>query len=443
MKRKFILSVSLLLSMIFVFSGCSLIDFFSADALLRAPGLTGENSALQSAVEAAVGKDISLYFPIAGDYRASYILFDANNDKKDEAVVFYSFNSNKSVVHMMLLSKNGDKWFTVADIIGSGTEVYKVDFCNIDTTQGLEIAVMWSLDDSKREKTLSLYKISSLEKDADNALLSVATIQLLDYICLDIDSDSINELLYFYSNSTDDQLSVSARLLDYIPLDSSFVPLSDVSLSLPITSVFDINYSKDNNDYLIFLDCNSPDGSFFTELIMFDYENSALSKPMVRDKYISSLSIRNNNISCRDFDNDGIIDIPCMLNYEASYVVGYSEESPLRLTFVNWFSYSSDEFYEIGKYFLNDFDGFSMKINDFYEYYYFVYDYENSVTQVRLKNYNEENNIVFSIISKTDSYDFNSLLQDENTKEHKIIISAKGESLSFTQSYIESLIEEY
>ena len=421
----------------------AIIDFFSADALLRAPGLTGENAALQSAVESAVGKDISLFTPLSGEYRASYILFDADGDNKDEAVVFYSLNSNVSVVHMMLLSNNEDnKWVPVADIIGSGTEVYKVDFCNADTSQALEIAVMWSHDDSKREKTLSLYRINSLGANSENPLTSVVTVQLIDYLCFDIDSDAINELLYFYFTRTDEQYSVSARLLDYIPQDSAYVPTSDIALSLPLSSVFSMNYQRENNNYLIYLDCVSPDGNYFTEIITYDYENAALNKAKADDKFISSLTIRNNDIACNDFNDDGIIDIPCQLDYEDSYVMGYSDESPLKLRFVSWCSFSDNDFYEIGKYYINDFDGFFMKIDDFYDKYYFVYDYENSVTQVRLRNYSEENNVVFSIISETVSSDFNMLLQEGIKKEYNIIITAKGESLSFTEAYVNKLIQK-
>ncbi len=439
---KFVPFVVLIIVLAFSFSGCSLIDFFSADALLKAPGLTGENAALQKAVESAVGSDIILYTPIAGEHRASYILFDANNDKNDEAVVFYSFNSNESVVHMMLLS-NKDEWVPVADLTGSGTEVYKVDFCNIDTSQGLEIAVIWSLDDSKREKTLSLYKINSLESGYENALTSVVTVQVLDYMCFDIDSDSINELLYFYFNSTDEQYAVSARLLDYIPQDSSYVPVSDISLSLPISSFFNLTSAKENNDYIIYLDCVSPAGDYFTEIISYDYENSALNKVMVNDEYISSKTIRKNQISCVDFNKDGLIDIPCQLDYEDSYVVGYSETALIKMTFVSWHCYSENDFYEIGKYFLNDFDSFTMKIDELYDDYYFVYDYANSVTQLRLKDYNEENNVVFSVICEDVVSDFNALLQDDERKSSiNIIISAKGESLGFSEAFIESIIDE-
>ena len=178
MKVKNLKAVIVLTILVFTFSGCSLVNLVSAESLLRPPKLTGENAALQTTFENSVGSDVSLYAPIAGDYRTSYIFFDMNFDGNDEAVVFYSLNSNSSVVHMHLLSQYNNEWYSVADIIGSGTEVYKVDFCNIDSSRNSEIAVIWSLDDSKREKTLSFYKVNSYDEAVENAVISIATIQI-------------------------------------------------------------------------------------------------------------------------------------------------------------------------------------------------------------------------------------------------------------------------
>ena len=115
MNNKLVRAVSMVVCLIFLLSGCSLPDFFSAESLIRPPKLTGEHAALQKAFEEAVGKDVGLFTPISGNHRGSYILFDANSDKVDEAVVFYSFNSNSSVVHMHLLSQKNGQWYSLGD----------------------------------------------------------------------------------------------------------------------------------------------------------------------------------------------------------------------------------------------------------------------------------------------------------------------------------------
>ncbi len=432
---------------LFGFSGCSMFDFFAAENLLKAPKLTGEKAELQIAFEQAVGADISLYTPIAGDNRASYILFDANADGNEEAVVFYSYNSNSSVVHMHLLSQKNGEWYSVDDFIGSGTEVYKVDFYNIDGSRNLEIAVIWSLEDSKKEKTLSVYRISSLESNFDYSIVSLATIQIADYIYCDVDSDGANELLYFYFDSSYNNSSVNVRLLDFDSQENNLVPLSEVTLPFVFSSVLQITYDKENDDYRFYIDCISADGSVFSEIIVFSSENAALFIPVFKESYASSETVRASSVLCSDFNGDGYLDIPVNLSYDDSYAVADVDGTSPSLSFVHWYTYLDGEFRSLGKYFVNDYDGYCLKLDSLYEYYYVVYDYVNKVTQIRLKNFDEENNIIFSITCKGKSDDTVSIipdgfLGDSSANEYNVVISAKGESMNFTESFIKNLISD-
>ncbi|MBQ9945814.1 MAG: hypothetical protein IJO68_04745 [Clostridia bacterium] len=438
MKIRASIRILSVIALILSFSSCSLIDFFSADSLIRPPRLTGENAALQTAVVESVGTDINLYTPIAGEHRASYILFDMNNDNNDEAVVFYSHVSNSSVVHMHLLSSMNGKWFSVADVIGSGTEVYEVAFFNVDNFQGTEIAVTWSLDDSKREKTLSLYKVASLDANSDS-LSSVATVQIADYVCFDIDSDAVNELLYFYYQDLSKGDKVSVRLLDYSVQEEKFVPLSEIQFLHEVSSFAAISFEKSNNDYLIYVDCISGSGSYFTKLIVYDYENSALYLPDSDKNDIYELSLRNLDILCSDFNGDGELEIPSQISYEESYTVGAPEGVSYYLTFIEWFQYDNSDLSSVGKYYFNVADGFRMKIDSLYDDYYFVYDYLNGVTQVRLRNFDEENNVVFSVARAEDSDVIYPLIQEKDGFD--IVITAKGEKLRITRDYVLKLIE--
>lgn len=445
MKNRHLFGVLLFVFLlIFVFSGCSLVDFFAADALLRAPKLTGEISALQDAVEEAVGVDIELYTPIAGDYRSSYVLFDYDNNGSDEAVVFYSPKNNPSVIHMNLLSIVDDKWCSVADSIGSGTGVYKVDFFNIDKQAGNEIAVTWVLDESRRQKMLSVYKIFSLNENIDNSLASLATIQLSDYIYLDIDSDAFNELVYFYNNDADNTYLLSACVLDYESEERKFVPKSELNFPESIISFVDINYEKINNNFIFYIDCESSNHNYFTEIMIYDYENSAFSLADYEDISFPDSTVRKFSLNCVDFNADGCLDIPGTLSSDGSYFLdnnddSYKEENVL--SFVSWINYVSGDFVEIGKSFVNTFDGYYFDISDLYEYYYLVYDTTNSMLQIRIKNIDEENNLIFSVAcEKEDTHGH--LLSEFTSDDYEIVISAKGESLNFTKSYILSLITE-
>ena len=429
------------------FSGCSMLDFFAAESLLKPPKLTGEKAELQLAFENTVGSDVSLFTPIAGDYRGAYIMFDADSDGNEEAVVFYSFNSNASVVHMHLLSQQNGKWYSVGDFTGSGTKVYKVDFYNIDNTRNLEIGVIWSLDDSMKEKNLSVYRITSLDRNAENSLVSLATIQIADYVYCDADSDNANELLYFYYDTTGNITSANARMIDYDSQNESLIPISEVRLPFVFSSVNGIVTDKEKDNIRFYVDCTSSDNARLSEIIVYNKQSGALFIPQYRKNYISELSERTADVYCSDFNKDGYLDMPVAINSDESYAISDIDGSEIPLTFVEWFTYLDDDFLSIGKYFLNHYDGYSLKIDALYDRYYIVYDYVNKTTQVRLKDYDSENNIVFSVSCSEPDDDLVSILPEgflgeKNDTEYKIVISAKGETLSFTENYIKSLISD-
>lgn len=446
MYRKLIRIIVGIVCFSFVLSGCSLPDFFSAENLIRPPKLTGEHAALQKAFEDAVGKDIGLFTPISGNHRGAYILFDANSDGIDEAVVFYSLNSNSSVIHMHLLSRDNEQWYSVADIIGSGTEVYKVDFYNIDSSNMLEISVIWSVEDSKREKTLSVYRISSLEQFGENSVTSIATIQIADYVCFDVDSDRNNEILYLFYNDSENIYSLSARLLDFNDTEDIFVPLSDISFNSSIASFDGIFYEVTGSDLRVYLECVSLDGDIFTEMLVYSKDKEALLIPESTGVSLYELSRRKNSVRCMDFNEDRLIDIPTVLASDESYIISERPEYMDVPLLIEWMTYADYSFYSVGKYYINESEAFAIKIDDLYDYYYFVYDSVNRITQVRLKSNADENNIIFSVSKQKEADGYQGILGEgflgeRDFSEYSIVITALGESLNFSEAYVKSLIK--
>ncbi len=442
---RYIKAIVAILLVMLSLSSCSLIEFFSAESLLRPPKLTGENAALQTAFENEVGSDVSLYAPIAGDYRSSYIFFDLNSDGYDEAVVFYSMITNPSVVHMHLLTHRDGQWYSLADITGSGTDVYKIDFCNIDSSHNFEIAVIWSLDDSKKEKTLSFYRVDSIDIYADGNLSSIATIQISDCLFIDIDNDLSGEILYLYYSDASSPYYLSARLIDYNESEKNFVPISEIPFHGDISSILHLEFDKENTDYRFYFECISPDNLIFTELIVYSSDNGALFIPEADGRYISDYTKRPYKYFSTDFNKDGYIDLPFYFESPESYSVSGEDNSPLQLIFTEWNSYFDGEFTSLGKYFVNDIDGFMLKFDELCDNFYIVYDEINKVTQVRLKDSDDENNIVFSVSVSRDSVNEHLLLgdtflTDRNQTDFNITISAKGKSMSFTEAYVKSLI---
>lgn len=445
MKNRFISAVVFMFAVIFLFSGCSLLDFFSADSLLRAPRLTGENTALQQEFEKSVGKDISLFTPISGEYRASYILKDINNDKVDEAVVFYSMNNNLSVVHMHIMENKDGIWYSLADTIGSGTSVYEVDFFNSDDENALEIAVTWMVDDSKKAKTLSVYKLTESGADSQNAITSVATVQIADYIYLDIDNDTVNEILYFYfDKSSVDESYLASRLLDYDIQSKNMLPVSDLSLNIQTTSVVQLLPCKVGNTFNIYVDALSDNGMLFTEVLMYDQEKSVLSVSQLDGSPMSVFTLRDPSLVCCDYNNDGQYDIPREIEYEGSGVADSSDNISGQIKFISWNSYRDGVLYEECKYYINFFDAYVLKIDDFYDSSYIVYDSENKETQVRSR-LSENDDLIFSIrpsVSEKSGLGLIDNTDSTGTSDYVISVTPLGESMNITGAYVLDLISD-
>ena len=78
---------------------------------------SGKNGELQEAFNTLKKNDkIQLKTPLAGDYQTSFVLFDVNGDKNDEAFIFYTDASVDATVRMAFLQFVDDEWQISTDI---------------------------------------------------------------------------------------------------------------------------------------------------------------------------------------------------------------------------------------------------------------------------------------------------------------------------------------
>ena len=151
LKKHILACLALALSLVFLFSGCSL-RFTALPNLLRPPKPIGEYSGLQESFESyvatATGKNFLLKTPITGDYRSSFIMYDMDNDGEEEAFVFYTPNKDQSTVRVHFMDSQNGKWNIHNDFPGIGSDVYSVSFADLDEDGISELIVGWNLFES-------------------------------------------------------------------------------------------------------------------------------------------------------------------------------------------------------------------------------------------------------------------------------------------------------
>ena len=435
---------------LFLLAGCSVVDFFSAEGLLRAPRLTGQNAALQQAFEKAVGSDAVLVSPLTGEYRSAFIMEDCNGDGTEEAVVFYVNRGAENTVRMSLMASIEGQWRSVADIGGNGSEVYQVEFCNIDREKNREIAVTWTVSDSKRDKTLSLYKIDLPGVESGDAFNPLASVQIFDYYVMDIDRDGQNELFYVYFDSTEEKSGVYARLLKYSETDTVLYPVSEVRLDPRISNLLAIGYDFFNGRYEFFVDCAAGENIYYTEIVQYEPEQYSLVAPLkMPENDPVALTRRSSQILSGDVNGDGPIEIPTEKNLEDSFIVNTPDGENLPLRYVCWQRYEDGVFSPMVNYYESDAGQYRIRLDPFLGDLCMIDNYETGETEFRVRGVSASVATPAEAAPIKDAdllFRITVLSSGEGRLSScanglRISVGAMGRERNLTKKYIESLIE--
>ena len=420
--------ILVLFAAVFALSSCSFYSF-TVDSLIRPPKLTGENALIEQAFEKAVNADVLLISPISGDFRTAFVAFDVDADGEDETLVFYAKKDSPDEAHLHLLKYDGENWYSAGDITGNGSEVYSVAFYNFDQQDSNEVAVCWTVSDTRRNKTLSLYRLDDSQDGSGITPLSV--IQLYDYQILDFDSDRQPELMYLMDNSSDPEQPFKVNLIKMDKASRSFrfvceLPLHQ-SVNLPVKIAFDVRSLK----YTMYIDCLNTDGSYMTEIIYYDTENAVFSRIQnAEGADISELTVRNTQIYCADIDNDRLIEVPLQKAWEGASVLYPEAESASQMYVIQYHRRQNQELVPLSNAYFYAPDGaFRIRTDAFMDSYYAVYD--AAQTTVHFYANDEEEQSAFSI-------KYAPLAEKEGAFYVEI---AEPEMTPFSEAYIKSLAE--
>lgn len=341
--------IALLLSALFAFilSGCDTLQP-NVDDLLVTPKLEGDMSPVQQALEEAAGEDITLKYPVSGDYRSAFVLRDLNNDGDEEAIAFYSVTTDSTVsMHINVIALSGEGWQSKGDLSLVGNGVESVSFSDLDGDGGLEIIVGWMVYGTV-EKQVGIYTYDG------KTLVQRAIEPYTNFLCADITGDAVNDLSVVYLNSSEKTATAKIFSLSSIGItEVGQAPLDGgvSSYSAPVLSTLS------NGRPAIYIDAVKGNG-MLTEIIW--YKDGTLHSIYDPSAPETSLTYRNGTVISRDYNGDGVIDIPVseLLISTAEMVdadKGY---------YTNWSEFDGERFKILASTFMNYSDGYSLTIPD-------------------------------------------------------------------------------
>lgn len=289
-------------------SGCSFRMASSIDDLISPVSPFGDNADIQSAMDSYVKNGYSLKTPNDGDYISSYNFYDIDGDGAEEAFAFYEPSDELGTIDMAVIKKTDDRWQVVENIKGDGKDIHSIAFNDVNGDKNYDILICWDVISNSSNHELSVYQYKANDNGAELKRID-ESITINNYICVDYDNDSVDEILLFEIN-TGNSSSVKSEL--YSLKGNHFSLLGETKLDSHITAYTKLRIENAENDIRVYADAIGSDGSsMLTEIIYWSDGYGTIISPFYsystgRTKDTS----RSAMIASQDINDDGLIEIP-------------------------------------------------------------------------------------------------------------------------------------
>lgn len=363
---KFIKLIVPIVLISFLFSGCSFHISSSLDELITPISPFGEDAEISKALD-DYAKKYTLKTCINGNYTSSFIKKDLNGDGKSEAIAFYEPSDALGTVNMALLAVQDGKWQVTSSIVGKGSDVNEISFCDLTGNGQENILVSWEVISNTSNYILSIYSYSPADNGFELSVMN-EDLSFSKYTTADLNGDKLNEVLIFNTPSSD---SGSSSAVLYSFKDNEKKKLGSTKLDSNITSYSNITVGKnDENGYVVYADALKNSNSMITEIVYWSDKHDTIISPFYDYKTgVTKETYRSNTINCRDIDGDNSIEIPMDCD---------DVSVPSQLKLINWKNYNDYVLFHKQYSVLNNKDGYFLSVDDkIFKNTFPVYDEKN------------------------------------------------------------------
>lgn len=326
------------LACLLLLTSCNNNLLLDPEQLLRAPTLNKQQTEVYAALEATLDiSDIVRRPPQRGEYRSSFVFYDMTGDGRDEAIVFFSYQSDLSTIRTTILQQEEDgTWEAVEDFPMASGQVDFVQFAHMLSEQSACMIVGWQGAGAQSgQGSGSFLGVYSFTGD-DGFRTEVSRQKYVNYTVQDFDGDGLEEIVTLEQEEQSQALRVSllrsvGRHIDVI----SSIPLcqeADYPLHMVTGALWDGRGA-------VYVDEIRFDNRVATEIIAVEQEelvilaggntaSSGEAEIPAWENYLATF--RDKQVVSRDYDGDGVVEIPSPAALPGNLYEG--EANPLMLT---------------------------------------------------------------------------------------------------------------
>ncbi len=284
------------LALVLLLSGCSAFSFDGSD-IMCPPKATGNKAEIQKLIDKQTKGSYSLKYPKNGVNRSSIIMQDMDNDGEDEAIAFYSDDSQ--TIHALFVECEDSDYSTIGDVELEGSNIDRVDFADLNGDKTYEILIGCS-SATTSQNSLSVFDYNETVEKLD------FTTNYSSLVTGDFNYDKSDDILLISLYSGD--ISALAKLLSYTK--GSLFEISSTELDANVTSLASVRYGQISYGvYGAVIDGINANGDYTTQVVLFDPSLPALLNPLYSFSGYSATK-RSTGIYSTDFDKDELIEVP-------------------------------------------------------------------------------------------------------------------------------------
>jgi hypothetical protein len=323
-----------------LFTGCNLVG--TVDSLLKPPSLSQEQQQIYLALQDAVGSDITLQYPRAGENLSAFTVADLDGDGEDEALVFYkktSLTAAENGLRLSVLDQLEDGWRSVCDSPAEGSEIERVVVSALGGQTKNRIFIGYTGVDQS-DKLVTCY--SYIGDDLTQEFSSSYTM----FDVADLDGDESRELLILCK--TTDTAAASAAV--YEKTDTDIREAGKLELHSSYTDYSQILYGTlSDGSTGIYLDGATGTSTLQTEVLQYQ---EGVFASVLTDSTTVANTARSVGYLSMDIDGDGSVEIPVQEPFP-----GYSSDASEQVRLTRWLGVSEGTLVELERSYVSLSDG--------------------------------------------------------------------------------------
>ena len=300
-------------------NGCAL---RTVEEMYCLPKRSEQFSLLQSAIDLAM-TDMEYSAPVAGENQQTVQVADLDGDGVEEYILFAKANSEKPL-QILVFSRQEEEYILRWVMESRGAAFEQVEYAEIDEKPGLEMVVGKRVSDQVL-RALSVYTFSS---GAPEQLMSS---NYYKFLTCDLDQRNNTELMLIHPGQAEGDKGL---VMLYSFDNGEMVRSRECELSQPADNIKRIMVSElYSGQSAVYIASSVEESAIITDIFAMKYgefTNISLSN----ESGTSVQTMRNYYVYADDVDNDGVLDLPDLINMQP-----ISESSSVTQQYlIRWYS---------------------------------------------------------------------------------------------------------